>query len=311
MECGPLRVGGISFFDRKKEDKSNTTTKEDSNDEDESKQQKRDLTPKTVFLIRHAQSSENHRLGCLSSSISKLGRLSLPTTEEIITSFELIDVKGQIDSDVSAKGNKQILQLGEKLRKDNFLVENKIQLVAHSPLKRARQTSEGLLGCVTPRPDLKDVDSSWKGVKAEAVARIVELPSLMERTVYEWVPIQHDAFMKRIQEFESWLDNQPEQNIAIVGHSQYFKSMLDMSYKFDNCDVWQLTYTPQCSCNIFNDSSNDGDSKGNKNCFIKDEDVPYTNTDSSDGPNTNNVSQKLPRGWSKLTKLYSYDSEAE
>ena len=125
----------------------------------------------------------------------------------------------------------------------------KIELVAHSPLKRARQTSQGLLGCVTRYPELKGLDSSWEGQKAPTVSRIVQLPFLMERTIFEWIPVKHDAFMERIKEFESWLDLQPEENIAIVGHSQYFKSMLQLSYKFDNCDVIQINYTPRLSSN--------------------------------------------------------------
>ena len=61
-----------------------------------------------------------------------------------------------------------------------------IQLVAHSPLKRARQTSEGMLGCVTERPDITtEEDSSAKGMKADTVKRVVEMPFLSERTPLE------------------------------------------------------------------------------------------------------------------------------
>ena len=50
--------------------------------------------------------------------------------------------------------------------------------------------------------------------------------------------------MRRIEAFESWLPKQSEETIAVVGHSQYFKAMLGLPYKFGNCDVWRVTYDP-------------------------------------------------------------------
>jgi len=121
--------------------------------------------------------------------------------------------------------------------------EKGIQLVAHSPLKRARQTSEGMLRCVTSRPDATtDDDSTAAGAKTNSVSRVVELEILKERTPIEWLPTNYDAFTKRIASFEQWLGEQPEDVIAIVGHSQYFKSMLGLDFKFGNCDVWQLQF---------------------------------------------------------------------
>ena len=52
-----------------------------------------------------------------------------------------------------------------------------IELVAHSPLVRARQTSEGMLGCVTAR-SASNVECLWEGKKAASVDRVVELPCL-------------------------------------------------------------------------------------------------------------------------------------
>ena len=69
---------------------------------------------------------------------------------------------------------------------DDFVKQMGIKLVAHSPLKRARQTAEGMLGCVTERTDVDvDTDSSAKGKKADSVARVVEMPFLSERTPLE------------------------------------------------------------------------------------------------------------------------------
>jgi Fructose-2,6-bisphosphatase len=199
---------------------------------------------KTVFLIRHAESDENRRLASLSKSVKGLGRFRIPKKEDVIASMELINVPAQIDSDVSPRGKAQIDALGRQIEKDDFVKKMGIQLVAHSPLKRARQTSEGMLGCVTAKPNVSvEEDCSANGKKKyPCVARVVELPILSERTPMEWLPINHDAFTQRIAQFEQWLGEQPEDVIAIVGHSQYFKSMLGLPKKFKNCDVWSLQF---------------------------------------------------------------------
>ena len=124
-----------------------------------------------------------------------------------------------------------------------------IQLVAHSPLLRARQTCFGMLRCVAPTSKLNDNfqnkphnDPLVHGCKHPSVQRVVELDMLSERTPMEWFPVQHDAFTKRIAEFEMWLSEQPEEVIAIVGHSLYFKNMLGLESKFRNVDVWSLQF---------------------------------------------------------------------
>lgn len=136
----------------------------------------------------------------------------------------------QIDSEVSPVGVQQIKNMGEKLKDASFLKTAGVQLVAHSPLLRAQETSEGMLGC--------RANSS----KAEEVDRVVELDLLIEKTPQEWTPMYFSTFKKRIASFEDWLGEQPETTIAIVGHSQYFKAMLGLDFKFGNCDVWQVKF---------------------------------------------------------------------
>ena len=106
---------------------------------------------KTIYLIRHAESDENRRQQSLVQSISKVRNLILPTKADLAASLELVDVNAQIDSDVSEVGKRQIDQVGDQLRAANFVVRGGIQLVVHSPLRRARQTSAGMLGCVAPK----------------------------------------------------------------------------------------------------------------------------------------------------------------
>ena len=143
----------------------------------------------------------------------------------------------------------QIDQLGRRIAKDNFVHKMGIQLVAHSPLKRARQTCYGMLQCVAPSSkdnegDKEETanDPTAAGCKHPSVQRVVELDMLSERTPIEWFPVQHDAFTKRIAEFEMWLSEQPEEVIAIVGHSLYFKNMLGLESKFNNVDVWSIQF---------------------------------------------------------------------
>ena len=187
---------------------------------------------KTVYLIRHAESEENRRIASLSRCFRSLAKLSLPSSADVTASTELLNVYAQVDSNVSEIGKKQIAEMGDKLKQADFITSTGIQLVAHSPLLRARQTSEGMLGCVAP--DIKSVP----------VDRVVEVDLLAEKTPQEWTPLCYGGFIQRIANFEQWLGEQPEKAVAIVGHSQYFKTMLGLNFKFGNCDVWEVTFDP-------------------------------------------------------------------
>jgi broad specificity phosphatase PhoE len=186
---------------------------------------------KTVYLIRHAESDENRRLASLSRCFKSLGKFSLPSKKDLAASTELLNVSAQVNSNVSGIGEKQIDQMAKKLEEADFLKSTGVKLVAHSPLLRARQTSDGMLGCMAPDK------------KTELVDRVLEIDMLAEKTPQEWVPGYFDQFKKRIANFENWLTDQPEEKVAIVGHSQYFKAMLGLDFKFGNCDVWQVTFT--------------------------------------------------------------------
>eukprot|EP00535_Pseudo-nitzschia_heimii_P004519 CAMPEP_0197175638 /NCGR_PEP_ID=MMETSP1423-20130617/1800_1 /TAXON_ID=476441 /ORGANISM="Pseudo-nitzschia heimii, Strain UNC1101" /LENGTH=267 /DNA_ID=CAMNT_0042624843 /DNA_START=39 /DNA_END=842 /DNA_ORIENTATION=- len=190
---------------------------------------------KKVYLIRHAESEENRRIAALSRSFQNLKRLSLPKISDLVASGGLLNVSAQIDSNVSDVGARQIAHMGEKIRSDKFVESSGIELVVHSPLLRARQTSEGMLGCVA-------TSSSCKEKRADSVSRVTETSLLLEKKPAEWTPIYHDTFMKRISDFETWLGEQPEKVVAIVGHSQFFKAMLGLDHKFGNCDVWKVDF---------------------------------------------------------------------
>lgn len=45
----------------------------------------------------------------------------------------------------------------------------------------------------------------------------------------------------RIREFVAKLAERPEQHIAVVGHSSYFKRMLAMNRKLNNCELYETS----------------------------------------------------------------------
>lgn len=197
-------------------------------------------TPKSkkIYLIRHAESEENRRISAFCRTFRSLKKFSLPKSSDVSTSIELLNVSAQVDSDVSETGAKQIAHMGEKLRKASFVESSGIELVVHSPLKRARQTSEGMLGCMAASSS----DGPLKEKRSGTVSKVAETALLLEKTPAEWTPIYYNAFLKRISEFEDWLGEQPEETIALVGHSQFFKAMLGLTYKFGNCEVWEVDF---------------------------------------------------------------------
>lgn len=192
-------------------------------------------TTKTVYFIRHAESEENRRIASLGTVFGDLRRLALPKSQDVMASCHLLHVPAQVDSSVSENGKAQIANMAEQLRAANFLETAGVQVVVHSPLIRAQETSEGLLQCragTGGSPEQKD----------PSVKRVEVLDMLREKTPAEWIPGNIGSLRKRMDAFEDWLAAQPERVIAVVGHSQYFKAILNLSYKFRNCDVWKIQF---------------------------------------------------------------------
>jgi hypothetical protein len=96
----------------------------------------------------------------------------------------------------------------------------------------------------------------------------------------EWIPGNYGNFQARIAKFEEWLETQPEETVAVVGHSQYFKAMLGLDFKFGNCDVWQVQF--------------DGTDSSSNSALENKNEVEIEGT-----------SYTLPKPWSRLKKLYT------
>jgi phosphohistidine phosphatase SixA len=186
---------------------------------------------KTLYLIRHAESEENRRMAVLQTiCVGLLSRGSIPSSQDVATAASLCNISAQVDSDVSDTGRQQIIQLATQWEQTGI----DIPLVVHSPLRRAKLTCHGML-----------MNSHQRNLhqRNSATPRIVELDCLTEKTPMEWIPGFFYTLQHRIDQFQGWLQNQEESKIAIVGHSQYFKTMLGIDFKFGNCDVWQVQYS--------------------------------------------------------------------
>jgi len=267
---------------------------------------------KVLYLIRHAESEENRRLGCLAAAASSIGRMSLPSKSDVAAAFELANVSNQVDSPVSGRGRLQIRTMSERINNngnsDSFLKEHGIELVAHSPLLRAKQTCRGMLlgggddddedntataaaaGRTTTDVDVA-VEYSFEG------CRVVETALLTEKTPSEWVPGFYGTFAARIAEFERWARRQPETRIVAVGHSQFFKAMLGLDFKFNNCDVWRVELVPVPSAAAGNDSAEEEKKQEEHSTGKVDADEKEKET----YPN-------LPPQWTNLERLYACDA---
>jgi hypothetical protein len=73
---------------------------------------------------------------------------------------------------------------------------------------------------------------------------VEECDLLLEKTPIEWTPVWGDAQLdKRISGFTKYVETGVKNVAVVVGHSQYFRRMLNQRDKFDNCDIWECVYT--------------------------------------------------------------------
>jgi broad specificity phosphatase PhoE len=193
---------------------------------------------KTLFLIRHAESQENRRMASLGNVAASLSKFSLPSYDDVASSMEMLHFIAQIDSDVSVTGQRQIEHMQRVLQAANFVETSGIQVVVHSPLLRAKQTAAGMLPLATEY--------------AQRIT-VVEDARLVEKTPTEWIPGNYASFLQRIEDYKDHVLALPEKRLAIVGHSQFFKAMLNLDFKFGNCEVWQVDITDKKSSNIRQD----------------------------------------------------------
>mmetsp|Transcript_10934 Transcript_10934/g.26819 ORF Transcript_10934/g.26819 Transcript_10934/m.26819 type:complete len:274 (+) Transcript_10934:244-1065(+) len=179
---------------------------------------------KRVLLVRHAESEENVQVRAAQDVFSSLSGFRLPKASDFGKMMKLLRL--QHDADLSENGRAMVVDARKDLEDKKWLSGPlKPDLVLHSPLKRAVQTYEGMIQPL---------------IQKETPVICSDL--LVEKQVSEYAYAQ-SAFRKRIQRFEQYLDTRPEETILIVGHSQFFRSMLGEASsvrKFKNCDLWEF-----------------------------------------------------------------------
>jgi broad specificity phosphatase PhoE len=168
---------------------------------------------KTVFLVRHAQSDNNVSKLAFRSSL-KRGRV--PSWPEARAMAPMVSFP--MDTALSDEGRRQVEAQRRNLDAVGFLESNEVQLVVHSPLRRAKATCQGLFA---PHET------------------VVEHPELYERGA--WEHVRRAAIVPRIHGFVSWLLGREEQSIVVVGHSSFFTEMSGVT--LDNCSVWRFSLT--------------------------------------------------------------------
>ncbi len=214
-------------------------------------------TTKTIFLVRHAESDENRRLHSLKTAFKDLTRFTLPKSKDIVASCELLRIDQQVDSNVSQFGKQQIAYMANVLNEDNFVTKQHVQLLVHSPLLRAKETCRDMFGCIVSNtsdessPLLPPPSSTLASSndKVHNIGEVIVLDLLAEMTPLEWIPGNAGSLHKRMRALETWLAQRPETTIVCVGHSQYFKALLQLPYKFQNCDVIRVTFDPSPNVN--------------------------------------------------------------
>ena len=104
-----------------------------------------------------------------------------------------------------------------------------------------------------------------------------------------------------MSEFKGWVCDQPENSIAVVGHSQFFKAMLELDYKFANCDVWEVTL----DCAVVS-GRNERSSAGEDNVDEGEEKKDDSGVKDCSAGAEDPADVPLPRGWRGLKKMYEY-----
>lgn len=168
--------------------------------------------------------------------------------------FLKMTVLGHVDSILSEKGQLQVLDAQLWATATNFIDD--VDVIAHSPLQRARETCYGIFG-LDVAENQGFVDHGTKATTSTStnlrtdIPPVVQLNCLQEVTPFETVTGGKKAVRTRIKELERWIDQQDDaQRICLVGHSEYFQILLKhigMDHKPKNCDVWRASYEPQNS----------------------------------------------------------------
>ena len=176
---------------------------------------------KRIILIRHAESLNNVAKNETRKAWENIRALRcLPSLEQISLAGSLLTIP--MNTDLSRDGELMVESLRSRLIALNVIAEHGVELIIHSHLTRAARTCAILFG-----------DS---GITIE------EHPMVFEKNILEHVGLKD--MKNRIRIFVQWLLARPEQSIAIVGHSAFFRELLHTDINMQNCEVRECYLTP-------------------------------------------------------------------
>ena len=150
--------------------------------------------------VRHAESTENVKIGEVKSGWDRMSSLQgLPTSTEMWSGLRMLEM--DTDSALSDLGKRQLLDQRSRMSEESFLHRAGVELVVHSPLRRARETSSTIF--------------------ADLFACDPPVAAVVHDDLRECRPFEHvytAPFQARIDRFTEWLASRDETTIALVGH---------------------------------------------------------------------------------------------
>lgn len=170
---------------------------------------------KTLFLIRHAESTNNVDKREARRAWRKLP-WELPTKAQLLCCLRLLKV--DMNSPLSPHGIQQVKELQHRLAEENFLQANEITQILCSPLLRATQTCSGIFSTT-----------------------FAIHPETYEKCLMEYL-LPH-RFKARVRRFALELATQTDQHttICIVAHSAFFRQLTATTQNLKNCQVVKCT----------------------------------------------------------------------
>lgn len=213
-----------------------------------------------IYLVRHAESQNNVAKRDAFRAWQKWSRSiwDSPSRQEWHSISTLFAVP--MDTDLSPAGEQMTHALRNILQTSNFLQDNQIELIVHSPLIRARRT------CLNVFEEL--VQNSGNTIP------IIKHDDIFEKNISEHVGMADMS--QRTVNFIQWLLERPEKNIVVVGHSAFFRDLLAASNEVNQVANNNTSTTEELSNKL--DSSNASNHSGQsskkniakmKNCEVR------------------------------------------
>lgn len=178
---------------------------------------------KTIILVRHAESTNNVAKRTLKRTLS--GAWPDASRGEWSQLASLLTFP--MDTPLSSDGEAMLAAQRKELDTSGLVAAEKLELVLHSPLRRARETAVALFG-------------------SSGTVPLREEPTIFEKDLAEHAGLS--SLRRRTAAFTAALLALPERRVAVVGHSAFFR---DLQFAADersfdkkqllNVSVWRAT----------------------------------------------------------------------